>query len=146
MTKSSNSNASAVATRTVKTLAEMTTIGNFDEIDLDINERYFGAETLVVGINPRLYHFDRHVSTDDAIGLMARDGFRPGTLGDLSIYDDQDQEADRRYPIVGLGSVGVIRGNHRVPYFIRNASPLKLHLISTILGWDGNYRFLAVRK
>lgn len=146
MTTSHQSNAPTVATQTVKTLAEMLARGNYDEIDPDINERNFGQETLVVGVKPRLYHFGHRVSTDEVIGRMARDGFRPGTFGDLSVYKDQDKEKDKRYPIVALGSVAVIRGYHRVAYFIRNRFPRKLYLVSTILGWDGNYRFLAVLK
>lgn len=131
----------------VTTLADMITAGKYDWVNSDITEANFPMPSLLVlGSDPKLYHFDRDISSKNAIKEMAKDGYRPATIWDLLDYGAKNPELQRQFPIVALGSVCEVRGFRVVTYLGRNDSKRNLSLYWIGYDWGRVFRFLAVRN
>ena len=66
---------------------------------------------------------------------------------DLLDYGSRNPEEQRKYTIVGLGSVGGVDGGRRyVPYLDKVGSKRGLYLRGWGDVWHSSCRFLAVRK
>jgi hypothetical protein len=78
---------------------------------------------------------------------MKKDGFRPATMKELLSYGEKNPEEQRKYPIIGLGSVAELRGSRRVGCFLDEDPSLRsASLRSFDFDWHGRCRFLAVRN
>ena len=96
-----------------------------------------------------LFHFGPNTSSEnavEAIKSMASNPWKPGRIEHILAFGAKHPEEQRKYPIIGLGSVAKIDGHHRVPYLSRHGTgrALDLHWWNNI--WDGDRRFLAVRN
>ncbi|MFA6158536.1 MAG: hypothetical protein WC763_02820 [Candidatus Paceibacterota bacterium] len=127
-------------------LAEMVALGRYDWVSEHINEKNFPPESLVLGSDPKVFHFNRYISSEDAIAEMEKKGYRPATLGDLLDYGAKNPEEQREYPIVALGSVAVLDDGRRVACLGGHGSARRLSLHGFDGDWGGHCRFLAVRK
>jgi hypothetical protein len=130
----------------VDSLKEMIAAGRYDWVNSDITAKRFGPETLSLGQEPKLFHFDRDISSEDAIAEMEKQGYRPATLGDLLKFGAENSEEQRKFPIVALGSVARVGGDRDVAYLGRSASGRSLDLYWFDDVWPRHCRFLAVRK
>lgn len=129
------------------TLEQMIAAGNYDWKNDDITAKRFPLSgTGKVAFEPKLFHFDRDISSENAIKEMEKDGFRPAKIEELLAYGAILPEEQRKYPIVALGSVAKIGGIRHVACLGRNGSRRRLSLSWFGLDWDGDYRFLGVRK
>ena len=129
------------------TLEQMITAGNYDWFIDDITAKRFPLTgTGKVAFEPKLFHFDRSISSEDAIKEMEKDGFRAAKIEELLAYGAILPEEQRKYPIIALGSVAKIRGSRRVACLDWDASERGLRLFWFDGGWDDYYRFLGVRK
>ena len=127
-------------------LADMIAAGKYDWVNSNINEENFSPETLALGSEPKLYHFNCNTSLENAITLMDKDGYRPGTLGDILTYGAKNPEEQREYPIIALGSVVSVGGSRYVACLAGDDSERGLDLYWFGGGWGARYRFLAVCK
>jgi hypothetical protein len=100
-----------------------------------------------VEFEARLFHFDRFISSEKAIeSITCNASWEPAKIEHLLAYGATCPEEQRQYPIIGLGSVAVVRGDRDVPCLRRIVAARGLGLRWWDDYWDGTYRFLAVRK
>ena len=121
--------------------------GKYDYVNPNITEDNFPVPAeFVLGSEPKIYHFNRYISSENAIKEMDKDGYRPAMIWDLLDYGAKNPEEQRKYPIIGLGSIGEVDGDREVPYLIGFDSERRLNLYRWDDVWGSDYRFLAVRK
>jgi len=83
--------------------------------------------------------------SDKVLAYLDSKGLRPATIEELLAFGAAFPELQKKFRIVALGSVDVVRGN-RVAYLPRSVTR-GLELVSWYNGWDAaDYRFLAVRE
>jgi hypothetical protein len=144
----------------LRTLEEMIVAGRYDWKNNDITAKRFQITGVgQLEFEGKLFRFNRDISSDNAERLIkADDPVNPWNLGKIEhllSFGEKFPEEQRKYPIVGLGSVAEVRGCRRVPYLRRLDSKRDLHRLDSKrdlgLGWrDDDWgalsRFLAVRK
>lgn len=122
--------------------------GKYDWMNLDITEAHFpltgsGTEELE-GI---LVHFNRYISTNDALAELDRLGLRPADFQELCAFASQHPNVQRKFPIVELASVWTHRdGDRYVACLWSHADGRRLFLNVVAGDWNDYYRFLAFRK
>ena len=132
-----------------KTLEEMVKAGAYDWKNSDITSEHFPIDgNGMVECTTELVHFNRSISTDDALAELDKQGFRPATIEELLAFGSTNPEIQRQFPIIALGSVWASRGGDRcVAYLNRRGSERGLSLDwFDDDDWDDHCRFLAVRK
>ena len=144
-----------------QTLAQMIAAGKYDSINLDITDQHFPSPSIPTGLPPstgsgqatkaelklELVHFNRTISSNDAIAELKQKGLRPATLPEFLAFGAIYPEEQRKYPIVALGSVWQYWYDNRyVPYLCSNDSRRSMDLHWFGYGWNDNYRFAVVRK
>ncbi len=130
-----------------RSLDEMKKAGNYDWMNDDITAERFpikgeGIKELV----PELIHFNRSISSDNALAELDKMGLRPATIEELLAFGETFPEMQCKFPIIALGSVCRVVGNRRVPYLDEDASERNLDLLWFGGDWNADCRFLAVRK
>ena len=121
--------------------------GKYDYVNPNITEKNFPVpENYVLGSDPKIFHFSRNVSSEDVVKEMDKEGYEPAMIWDLLDFGAKNPEEQRKFPIVGLGSVGEVGGHRYVPYLDGDDSERDLDLCWWGHGWDAFYRFLGVRK
>lgn len=129
-------------------LQRLIAIGKYDLVNPNITDKNFLVpENFVLGTDPKIFHFNRSIKSEDVIKEMDKEGYCSAMIWDLLDYGAKNPEEQRDFPIVGLGSVGgVISGGRSVPYLYGGGSERSL-LLSF---WDGDWGeeccFLGVRK
>lgn len=100
-----------------------------------------------VEVTLELVHFDRGISTKDALKEIQKRGLEPAGIEHLLALGVKHPDLQREFSIVALGSVWRHSlGFRRVSYLWDGGGVRKLRLDWDDGGWLGNYRFLAVRK
>jgi hypothetical protein len=104
----------------------------------------------VVQYQAKLFRFDRYISSEHAVAAIKADDrhnpWEPAKIEGLLEYGAANPEEQRKYPIIALGSVAEVRGDHCVPYLYADGNDRHLDLGSSDDGWDVRCRFLAIRK
>jgi hypothetical protein len=125
-----------------KTLQHMIAVGNYDWVNVE--------GTGIVQFEPKVFHFDRDISSEDAVAAIKADDpqnpWEPAKIEHLLAYGAAYPEEQRQYPIIGLTSVAKVRGHRRVPCLYGNDAERDLALSWWDGVWNGDYRFLGVRK
>ena len=129
-------------------LTEMIRAGRYDWVDPNITSDNFpinGKGTKEVALE--LVHFNRYInSSEEVIRELGKKGLRPATIVELLAFSAKYTDVMRQSTIAALGSVWLsLDGRRRVPS-IWGGRGLGLGLDSFESGWNGEYRFLAVRK
>lgn len=94
-----------------------------------------------------LMHFDRVVSTNEALRELNRMGYRPAELHELLAFGEKYPDVQREFPIVALGSAWQVRdGGRGVSCLYGDGSERSLNLRWVEDDWFELYRFAAVRK
>lgn len=129
-------------------LKEAISAGRYDWTNGDINDKNFpDTETGKADADMYLVHFNRLISSDDAISELATRGLRPATLRELLAFGAKYPEKQREFPIIELGSVWTHRDGYRFVACLRQfGSERNLGLFWGGLDWSGYCRFAAVRK
>lgn len=135
---------------TVKTaknvFTDMIAAGNYGWVNSNITEARFPVPgNLVLGGETKVFHFDRCISSENAIAEMGSE-WRPANFYELLDYGIKNPDEQRKYPIIALGSVAVIDGYRCVAYLRGSAAERGLNLDRFDFGWLQHCRFLAVRK
>lgn len=125
--------------------------GKYDWKNSDITAKNFPISLEMIGkkveVSAKLFHFNRGISSDDAISEMDKDGYRPATSMELLALGYQYPELQRQFPIVALGSVWHDADLSRcMSCLLVGGSGRGLDLGWFGSGWDARYRFLGVRK
>ncbi len=122
--------------------------GKYGWVNSDITEDHFPTSISAdYDAEYKLFHFDRNISSDDAIREMEKEGFRPGVLAELLVLGETQPELQKQFPVVALGSIWQHSNGHRsVSILYQYAAKRKLDLSWFEFGWAGGCRFLAVRK
>ena len=122
--------------------------GRYDWANSDINSRNFPTERKgPAEVEVELVHFNRGISTDEALGELDRMGYRPAEVHELLAFGEKYPEVQIEFPVVALGSVWRDRyGNRVAPCLLGLGSERGLDLLWTEYGWDKFFRFAAVRK
>ena len=91
-------------------------------------------------------HMDRAASTDEVLAEMDREGLRPALYEELLGFAEKYPDEQRKRPTVALGSETDVGRDRHVAYLGRDGDGRRLGLRWIDRGWNGRYRFLAVRK
>jgi len=94
----------------------------------------------------RLFHFDPGRSSEATLREIRAVGYEPGRIGDLLAFGEHFPDEQRRYPVIGLGSVVPIDDSLNVPALWFDGDRRTLDLIFYDGDWHRNYRFLGVRR
>ncbi|MDP3999550.1 MAG: hypothetical protein Q8P76_03085 [bacterium] len=120
----------------------------FDRINSDITEKHFPINKRPNGeVDTKMFHFNRPITSGQAIQEMDKEGYRPAELPELLAYAKNNPDEQRKYPIVALGSVWrFFDGGRDVPFLFGVGDKRGLYLLWCGREWDEDSRFLAVRK
>ncbi len=130
-----------------RSLEEMIAAGRYDWKNSDITAKRFPLEGEdMVEFESRYFHFNHNISSEKAIEAMKKAGWEPARIEHLLCFGEKYPDEQRKFPIIGLGSVAEVRGNRSVPYLPRSDSECDLDLLWFGSGWSVGCRFLAVRK
>lgn len=131
-----------------KSVEQMLADGGYDYKNSSITDGHFPRKAKgSVTITPELVHFDRFISSDDALKELSKRGLRPATMAELLAFGSKYPDLQRQFPIVALGSVWTVRSGCRgVGYLCGGASGRDVGLCWFDGGWGADCRFLAVRK
>lgn len=134
-----------------KTVEQAIADGNYDWKNNDVTTKNFPISPEMIGkkveVATKLFHFNRDISSDDAISEMDKDGYRPVTLIELLVLGFLFPELQRQFPIVALGSVWRRARDRRfVPCLYVDGSGRLLYLGWFDVVWSAHYRFLGVHK
>ncbi|MEK7384088.1 MAG: hypothetical protein AAB262_12495 [Elusimicrobiota bacterium] len=91
-------------------------------------------------------HMDRDASTDEVLAEMDRKGLRPALYEELLGFAEKYPDEQRKFPIVALGSEADVSCLRHVAFLWDDDDGRHLDLIWVDGDWDGDCRFLAVRK
>ena len=142
-------------------LAQMIAAGKYDWVNSDITDQHFPPPSIPTGLPPstgsgqatkaelkvELVHFNRTISSNDAIAELKQKGLRPATLPEFLAFGAIYPEEQRKYPIVALGSVWQYwDGDRDVPFLYCGDSRRGLSLGWFEFGWYDDFRFAVVRK
>src|ERR1700744_2019666 len=127
-------------TKTI-TLKSLIKSKKFDWANPNITEDTFPL-TPIRSSDYKLYHFDRYISSEDAIKEMEKEGYVPANIHELLLWKDWN---DKDW-VVALGSVGKVDGNRLVPCLDGSGSGRGLYLYRFGDVWSSSYRLLAVRN
>lgn len=122
-------------------LTDLIKAKKFDWVNSDITDEVFPEE------NPRntdykLYHFDKYISSEDAIKKMEKEGYVPANIRELLAWSGWNEKDW----VIALGSVGEVSGDRHVPVLSRRGSERRLLLGWFDFDWSSLCRFLAVRN
>ena len=134
-----------------QSLETMIVAGHYDWRNDDITAKRFAPKGEgVVEYEAKLFHFDRNLSSEQAVEAIksadTTNPWEPGKIEHLLSFGAKYPEEQRKYPIIGLGSVAEVDGDRDVPCLYRSGAERLLDLIWWDGGWGGSCRFLAVRQ
>jgi hypothetical protein len=103
-----------------QSLEDMILAGNYDWKNDDITTKRFPiVGNGQVEFEDTLFHFDRNISSEEAVKLIVaadtKNPWEPAKIENVLAYGAKNPEEQRKYPIIGLGSVCEVRGDRRVP-------------------------------
>ncbi len=135
-----------------QTVEQMIAAGKYDRKNSDdITDKHFPLPAELSGqktaVSSKLFHFNRDISSENAIAEMDKAGYRPAILSELLALGAKYPELQRQFPIVALGSVWHdADGDRVVPCLSVDGGERELGLDWCGVGWDADCRFLGVRK
>lgn len=130
-----------------QSLEQMIDAGRYDYANNDITTKRFPIKGEgKVEFEGRYFHFNRTTSSKNAIAAMKEAGWEPANIEHLLVLGEKYPDEQRKFPIIGLGSVAKVHGYRPVPYLDRRDSKRSLYLLWFVSAWNGYCRFLAVRN
>ncbi|MBI4088541.1 hypothetical protein HY415_00365 [Candidatus Kaiserbacteria bacterium] len=129
----------------------MIAAGRYDWKNGDITAKRFPITGKgVVEFEGRYFHFNRYISSENAIQeIEAADTANPWSAAKIEhvlSHGTAFPEKQRKFPIIGLGSVAEVDGDRSVPGLDKYGSERGLGLDWFDDDWDPICRFLAVRE
>jgi hypothetical protein len=129
-------------------IEELVRFGKYDWANSDITSKHFSTKrTGKVGINVKLIHFNRVISSYEALREMDNLGYRPAEACELLAFGAKYPDVQREFPIIALGSVWQrLDGARYVLYLFRDDAERYAYLAWFGSGWGDRCRFAAVHK
>jgi hypothetical protein len=94
-----------------------------------------------------LVRYDQRMDSEGVLGELVKDGLRPAELPEFLAFGAEYPEVQRRFSVVGLGSVWKDRKGYRnVPCLYEASEGRYLDLHWWDDGWYSYSRFAAIRK
>lgn len=125
-------------------------LGRYYWANPDITSRNFPTKrtgTAEIVIVVEFIHFDRMLSTAEALRELDRMGYRPAELHELLAFGEKYPDVQCKFPIVALGSIWQDRDGYRyASYLYVDGLKRSLNLFLIKNDWHDLYRFAAVRK
>lgn len=115
----------------------------FDYVNYSINDTLFQQPGELLKYF-KIYHFNKNISTEDAIQEIEKDEYRPANAWELVNYAIEGWNGTDW--VVGLGSVAEVDGDRGVPYLGGDVSERFLGLYDWGGAWSSRGRFLGVRN
>ncbi len=126
---------------------ERITRGNYSWTNSNLTEKEFPVTADQIGEwEWKLFHFNRSISSEDAIRLIKEDGFEPAQTGHILTFGEINPEEQRKYPIIGLGSIAEVGLGRVVLGPWSDYDRRELHLYWFVDDWRDYFRFLGVRR
>ena len=127
---------------------EMVKLGNYDWANSDINTRNFPTtRTGKADIEVELLHFNRKISSGDALKEIDKLGYRAAELHEFLAFGAKYPDVQREFPIIELGSVWRRSDGYcSVASLFRDGLERYLDFGSLGSIWLDCCRFAAVRK
>lgn len=134
-----------------QSLEQMVAAGRYDWVNSDITAKRFPiVGEGIVEFDARYFHFNRSISSENAVKEIesadTANPWMPAEIEHTLSHGKTFPDEQRKFPIVGLGSVAKVRGYRGVPCLSKGGSRRRLFLDWWYDVWDPGYRFLAVRK
>lgn len=121
--------------------------GNYDWTNSNLTEKKLPVTAEQVGDwEWKLFHFNWSISSEEAIRLMKEAGYEPGQIGHILTFGEINPEEQRKYPIIGLGSVAKVNLYRGVPLLWLDGGRRELGLDWFGRDWPDRCRFLGVRR
>jgi hypothetical protein len=129
-------------------LAEAVDAGKYQGVHSSITNQNFPSKRHgQAQLDIILVRYDRRMTSEEVLSELDKDGLRPAELPEFLAFGAEYPEVQRRFSVVGLGSVWKDRKGYRnVPclYEASEARYLDLHWWDD--GWYSHSRFAAIRK
>ncbi len=130
-----------------QTLEQMIAAGRYGWKNDDITaERFLIEGKGTIEFEAVLFHFDKKISSEDAKKQIEEAGYEVGKIEHILSFGANYPEEQRKFPVVGLGSVGRFGDRSGVPYLGWGIYKRGLYLGWLVGVWYARYRFLGVRK
>jgi hypothetical protein len=129
-----------------ETFSERLRSGYYVSVPALLTEGNFPVTTEQVGgWRWKLLRFREKVTSQVVIGIIQMCGFRPGQIGHLLALESTYPEQFRRFKVIALGSVALIRSNRMVPALANYNDQMALDLCYFDGKWSDHCVFLAVQ-
>lgn len=131
-----------------KSAEEIMAAGKYDWVDGGVNSANFPPKQKgMAKIAVELLHFGWRISTPEAISKMEEMGYRPAELYEIAFLGKQHPDVQREFFIAALGSEWRDKKRNRfVPVLCALRGERHFRLSWGGGGWDGFFRFAAVKK
>ena len=127
-----------------QSLMEMLELGRYNSWDSRVEENFdFPNSDYCTELDIELIRFDRAMTTDEIVHMMAVKNFRPTTLSELLAFGATYPEKQREFDIVALGTIG---RDDVVVFLWGNEQGRGLMTERYHNKWNCDFRFAAVRK
>jgi len=138
----------AISVNYGRSVESLTKAGFYNWSDSDVTSKNFPTNQKGISkIKVEIIHFNRCISTDEALQELNKLGYRPAELRELLVFGEKYPKVQCEFPIVALGSVWKNPSGHKiVPYLYKNGRDRNLCLHWIDFDWYEIYRFAAVRK
>ena len=133
-------------TITQSTIEQMIVDGKYDWANDNIVKKFQFDQLTIGEWEFKLVPAGKLISSEAAKKLCEADGFQAAKLEHLLVFGAMFPEEQKKNPVIALGSVCEFGGSRRVPGLWFGVDRRKLVLYWWSDGWNGNYRFLSVRK
>lgn len=126
-------------------LAAMIDAGHYGWTNSDVNDANFKITPTKRDEVMALVSFNRNISSENAVAEMKARGLRPANLDECLAYGATIADTGSIHPIICLGQSTQFDDDREVPGLWVGSGTWGLHLDHWDVGWDSDYRFLAVR-
>jgi hypothetical protein len=122
--------------------------GNYQAVNADIKSKNFSwTQTGKANVEIVLIRFEHRISSEDVLRELAKEGLRAAELPELLAFGATYPEVQRKFSVVGLGSVWKDRrGDRNVPCLYEASEGRYLDLHWWDDGWYSYSRFAALRQ
>jgi len=129
-------------------LEELVKLGKYDWSNPDITSAHFPTRRKgKVETEIEFFHFDRNISSEEAIREMDKAGYRPAEAHELLAFGAKYPDVQREFPIAALGSVWQYPDGDRYVVCLYEYDAERRAVLSRFeFVWYGIWRFAAVRK
>jgi hypothetical protein len=129
-------------------IEDLLTFGKYDWVSSDITSGHLPTKRVgKMETTIEFIHFGRNISSDDALKELDQMGYRPAEAHELLAFGAKYPGVQREFPIVALGSFWRESNSiRRVVCLYRRAMERRAGLCWFEGGWDGSWRFAAVKK